>query len=64
MPKKIILVDDSKTILATAEMALEGLITDGTIILKSYLNTAEIRDALLSGAEDLYLLVRDVTMRK
>ena len=62
MPKKIILVDDSKTILATAEMALEGLIEDGTITLKSYLNPAELRDNLLSGAEDFDLLISDVNM--
>lgn len=62
MPKKIILVDDSKTILATAEMALEDLIADGTITLKSYLNPAELRDNLLSGAEDFDLLISDVNM--
>ena len=62
MPKKIILVDDSKTILATAEMALEGLVADGTITLKSYLNPVELRDALLSGAEDFDLLISDVNM--
>jgi len=31
MAKKIILVDDSKTILATAEMALEELIGSGVM---------------------------------
>ena len=62
MPKKIILVDDSKTILATAEMALEDLIADGTITLKSYLDPAELRDNLLSGSEDFDLLISDVNM--
>lgn len=62
MSKKIILVDDSKTILATAEMALEDLVNDGTITLKTYLNPAELRDALLSGAEDFDLLISDINM--
>ena len=62
MAKKIILVDDSKTILATAEMALEDLISDGTITLKTYINPAELRDALLSGSEDYDLLISDINM--
>lgn len=62
MPKKIILVDDSKTILATAEMALEDLVNDGTITLKTYLNPAELRDLLISGGEDYDLLISDINM--
>lgn len=62
MSKKIILVDDSKTILATAEMALEELIGSGVITLKTYINPAELKDALLSGAEDYDLLISDVNM--
>jgi len=60
--KKIILVDDSKTILATAEMALEDLVSDGVITLKTYLNPAELRDALLGGSEDFDLLISDINM--
>lgn len=62
MPKKIILVDDSKTILATAEMALEELVNSGDISLKTYLNPAELKDALLSGSEDYDLLISDINM--
>jgi two-component system chemotaxis response regulator CheY len=62
MAKKIILVDDSKTILATAEMALEELIGSGVISLKTYINPAELRDALLGGSEDYDLLISDVNM--
>ena len=62
MAKKIILVDDSKTILATAEMALEELINSGVISLKTYLNPAELKDALLSGSEDYDLLISDINM--
>jgi two-component system chemotaxis response regulator CheY len=60
--KKIILVDDSKTILATAEMALEDLVKGGIISLQTYLNPAELRDALLSGEEDYDLLISDINM--
>lgn len=62
MAKKIILVDDSKTILATAEMALEDLVADGTITLTTYLNPAELRDALVGGSEDFDLLISDINM--
>ncbi|MCK4875337.1 MAG: response regulator [Sulfurimonas sp.] len=62
MSKKIILVDDSKTILATAEMALGDLVGDGTIVLSTYLNPAELRDALLGGTEDYDLLISDINM--
>lgn len=62
MAKKIILVDDSKTILATAEMALEDLVESGVITLKTYLNPAELREALLSGSEDFDLLISDINM--
>lgn len=62
MSKKIILVDDSKTILATAEMALEDLVNDGTITLKTYINPAELREVLLNGSEDYDLLISDINM--
>ncbi len=62
MPKRIILVDDSKTILATAEMALEDMVTEGVITLTTYLNPAELRDALVGGSEDFDLLISDINM--
>lgn len=62
MPKRIILVDDSKTILATAEMALEDLVATGVISLKTYLNPAELRDLLVEGNEDYDLLISDINM--
>ncbi|QOY53367.1 response regulator [Candidatus Sulfurimonas baltica] len=62
MSKKIIIVDDSKTILATAEMALESLVSDGSIVLKTYVNPAELRDALIGATEDYDLLISDINM--
>lgn len=60
--KKVILVDDSKTILATAEMAVENLVSAGTISFTTYLNPAELLEALQSGAEDYDMLISDINM--
>jgi two-component system, chemotaxis family, chemotaxis protein CheY len=60
--KRVILVDDSKTILATAQMALEEMTNKGVIQLATYLNPAELRNALLSGTENYDLLISDINM--
>ncbi len=62
MSKRVILVDDSKTILATAQMALEEMVNKGNIQFATYLNPAELRDALLNGSEDYDLLISDINM--
>lgn len=62
MSKRVILVDDSKTILATAQMALEEMIDKGVVQFKTYLNPSELLDALLAGAEDYDLLISDINM--
>lgn len=60
--KKVILVDDSKTILATAEMAIEDLVSNGVISFKTYLNPAELLENIESGAEDYDMLISDINM--
>ena len=62
MAKKVILVDDSKTILATAQMALEDLVGSGGVELVTYLNPAELLDALLGGSENFDMLISDINM--
>ena len=62
MSKRVILVDDSKTILATAQMALEEMIQKGIIQFATYLNPAELLEALLAGSEDYDLLISDINM--
>jgi two-component system chemotaxis response regulator CheY len=62
LAKKVILVDDSKTILATAEMALEGMVDSGTIAMVTYQNPAELHDNLMGGSEDFDLLISDINM--
>ncbi len=62
MAKKVILVDDSRTILATAEMALEKLVSSGAIEFKTYLNPEELLGNLQNGSEDFDLLISDINM--
>lgn len=62
MAKRVIIVDDSRAVIATAELALEGLIGSGVIEFKSYLNPAELLGNLQSGAENFDLLISDVNM--
>ncbi|HLD23916.1 MAG TPA: response regulator [Sulfuricurvum sp.] len=62
MAKTVILVDDSKTILATAQMALEECEQSGLIALKMYQNPEELYANLMSGSENFDLLISDVNM--
>jgi two-component system, chemotaxis family, chemotaxis protein CheY len=60
--KTVILVDDSKTILATAQMALEECEKNGSILLKTYQNPAELLERLTNGEENFDLLISDINM--
>ncbi len=62
MAKRVIIVDDSRAIVATAELALDELISSGAIEFKSYLNPAELLEALQAGRENFDLLISDVNM--
>ncbi len=62
MSKKVILVDDSRTILATAEMALEELVGSGLIEFKTYMNPEELLGDLQNGVVDFDLLISDINM--
>ncbi len=62
MAKKVIIVDDSRAVVATAELALEEMISSGVIEFKSYLNPMELLGALQSGVENFDLLISDVNM--
>ncbi len=62
MAKRVIIVDDSRAVVATAELALDELIGTGAITFKSYLNPAELLGALQNGSEDFDLLISDVNM--
>ena len=62
MAKKVIIVDDSRTILATAEMALEEMGKSGAIVLSTYLNPQEFLDQALAMQVDFDLLITDINM--
>lgn len=62
MAKRVIIVDDSRTILATAEMALEDMCKTGQIDLKTYLNPQEFLDLALAMQVDFDLLITDINM--
>ncbi len=62
MAKKVIIVDDSRAVVATAELALEEMIKSGIIEFKSYLNPMELLGALQDGSESFDLLISDVNM--
>lgn len=62
MAKRVIIVDDSRAVIATAELALDQMISSGVIDFKSYLNPAELLSALQSGSENFDLLISDVNM--
>ncbi|MDP1784281.1 MAG: response regulator [Sulfuricurvum sp.] len=62
MAKRVIIVDDSRAVVATAELALDEMISSGLIEFKSYLNPAELLEALQNGTENFDLLISDVNM--
>ncbi|MDD2905489.1 MAG: response regulator [Sulfurimonas sp.] len=62
MAKRVIIVDDSRAVVATAELALDGLIGSGVIEFKAYLNPEELLGLLRNGSENFDLLISDVNM--
>lgn len=62
MAKSVIIVDDSKTIIATAEMALEDMVKEGVIDFRAYTNPKELLENLQSGTVDFDLLICDINM--
>lgn len=62
MAKRVIIVDDSRAVIATAELALDGLISSGVIEFQSYLNPLELLGALQNGSENFDMLISDVNM--
>lgn len=62
MAKHVVMVDDSRTILATSEMALEGLVDEGLITISKYLNPVEMLNDVQSGALIYDLALLDINM--
>ena len=62
MGKNVLFVDDSKTVLASVDMALEELVLNGDINFKSYINPVELLEAVQSGNITYDLLFTDINM--
>ncbi|MDD5400916.1 MAG: response regulator [Sulfurimonas sp.] len=62
MAKTVIIVDDSKAVVAMAELALEEMVKSGAIEFKSYLNPLKLLDALQNESENFDLLISDINM--
>lgn len=62
MAKKVVFVDDSKTILVSVEMALEELVESGDITFEFFINPLELLEAAQTGKLDYDLLFTDINM--
>lgn len=62
MSKHVVMVDDSKTILASSEMALEELVEAGLIIITTYMNPVEMLEDVKSGSCNYDLAILDINM--
>ena len=60
--KKVIFVDDSKTVLLTAEIAMKPLIDEQLIEFKSYENPLEVLEDVKNNGLIYDLLITDINM--
>ncbi|NPA55050.1 MAG: response regulator [Epsilonproteobacteria bacterium] len=59
--KKVVFVDDSKTVLMTAEMSVKPLIDEGKIEIKTFENPLDVLE-LVEGGFVYDLLITDINM--
>jgi len=62
MSKHIILVDDSKTILASSEMAFEDMVDAGELVVTTYVNPIEMLEDVKAGKISYDLAILDINM--
>jgi len=62
MSKHIILVDDSKTILASSEMAFEDMVDAGELVVTTYVNPVDMLEDVKSGKISYDLAILDINM--
>lgn len=62
MAKKIVFVDDSKTVLATVQYAVEELVEGGVIEFSTYINPVEFLELVKNGSVSYDLLFTDINM--
>jgi two-component system chemotaxis response regulator CheY len=62
MSKKIVFVDDSKTVLASVEVGLEDMVNDGKISIITFTNPLEFLGCLQAGTIEFDLMFVDINM--
>ena len=62
MSKKVIFVDDSATVLMSAELALAEMVNSGVIVLATYSNPLDLLNGVKSGSISYDLLITDINM--
>lgn len=60
--KKVVFVDDSKTVLLTAQVSMKPLIESGEIEFKAYENPLEVLEDVEKGELVYDLLITDINM--
>ncbi|WP_404317068.1 response regulator [Malaciobacter canalis] len=60
--KRVVFVDDSKTVLASVELALENLVNEGVIEIICFINPKEFLHEIQNNNLDFDLLFTDVNM--
>jgi two-component system chemotaxis response regulator CheY len=60
--KRVVFVDDSKTVLMTAEMSMKPLIEKGEVELLTYENPVQLLEDVESGKLKYDLLITDINM--
>ncbi len=60
--KKVVFVDDSKTVLLTAQVSMKPLIDSGEIEFKAYENPLEVLEDVEKGELVYDLLITDINM--
>jgi two-component system chemotaxis response regulator CheY len=64
LAKRVLFVDDSKTVLATVELAVSDLVEEGQITSGFYSEPVEFFEKIESGEETYDLLFVDINMPK
>lgn len=62
MCKKVIFVDDSRTVLASVDLAVSDLVDEGIIEFSTFINPAEFLELVKKGDVSYDLLFTDINM--
>jgi len=62
MAKKVVFVDDSRTVLASVELAVEELVNEGSIVFYTFSNPLEFLEKIKAGTIEYDMLFTDINM--